>query len=160
MHKSEEPTGTAGSLAFVRGLKDTFLAMNNDLLTDLALNKLVRFQQTNKAALTIATHMRQVRIDLGVLELGDDYCVKDCVEKPTKTFHVSMGIYVYEPRIHQFIEKEKYLDFPDLLLRFIAAGEKVCAFPTDCHWLDIGRPDDYANAQELFSGRKEDVYHV
>jgi NDP-sugar pyrophosphorylase family protein len=34
------------------------------------------------------------------------------------------------------------------------AGEKVCAFPADCLWLDIGRPDDYARAQELFAERR------
>jgi NDP-sugar pyrophosphorylase family protein len=72
-------------------------------------------------------------------------------EKAENSYHVSMGIYVYEPRALQYIERGKYLDFPDLVLRLLAAGEKVCAMPLDCLWLDIGRPDDYAKAQELFA---------
>jgi NDP-sugar pyrophosphorylase family protein len=54
----------------------------------------------------------------------------------------------------KYIERGKYLDFPDLVLRLIAAGEKVSAMTADCLWLDIGRPDDYAQAQELFAEKK------
>jgi NDP-sugar pyrophosphorylase family protein len=42
----------------------------------------------------------------------------------------------------------------------IAANEKVVSYVTDCLWLDIGRPDDYARAQELFSHNKEDFERV
>lgn len=158
--QEEEPTGTAGSLAFVRGLTDTFLVMNGDLLTDLDLDKLVAFHRQQQAALTIATHRREVKIDLGVLEFDRDHRITGYIEKPETTYHVSMGIYVYEPRVLPFIERGQYLDFPNLVLKLIAAGEKVCAFPTDCLWLDIGRPDDYAKAQELFTGKKEKFDHV
>ena len=51
-------------------------------------------------------------------------------------------------------------DFPTLVNRLLAAGEKVCAFPTDCLWLDIGRPDDYARAQELFATRRHKFEHA
>jgi NDP-mannose synthase len=151
----EEPTGTAGSLALVHGLKDTFLVMNGDLLTDLDLDELVAFHRQQNATLTIATHQRTVKIDLGVLEFDNDCQVRGYREKPTTTYHVSMGIYVYEPRVLKFIEPGKYLDFPDLVLRLIERGEKVSAFPADCLWLDIGRPDDYAKAQELFAQKEE-----
>lgn len=155
-----EPTGTAGSLAFVRGLKDTFLVMNGDLLTDLDLNKLVAFHHQQGAALTIAAHKRQVKIDLGVLEFGAAHRITGYLEKPEQTYHVSMGIYVYEPRVLRFIKRGEYLDFPDLVLKLVAEGEKVCAFPTDCLWLDIGRPDDYAKAQELFAEKRNDFERV
>lgn len=156
----EEPTGTAGSLALVGGLNRTFLAMNGDLLTDLDLHALVAFHRKQKALLTIATHKREVKIDLGVLEFDGEFRVTGYAEKPQKTYQVSMGIYVYEPRVLDFIPKGQYLDFPTLVLKLVAAGERVCAFPTDCQWLDIGRPDDYAKAQELFAetpGKFENV---
>jgi NDP-mannose synthase len=158
--EEEEPTGTAGSLALVRGLKDTFLVMNGDLLTDLNFDELVAFHRKQRAALTIATHTRQVKIDLGVLEFGDDFRITGYREKPETSYHVSMGIYVYEPHLLRFIKRGKYLDFPDLVVELIAAGEKVSAFTTDCLWLDIGRPDDYARAQELFAEKRQSVEHV
>jgi NDP-sugar pyrophosphorylase family protein len=151
----DAPTGTAGSLVTVSGLNETFLVMNGDLLTDLNLHDLVTFHRTQKAGLTIATHRRHVKIDLGVLESDEAGRISDYHEKPEKTYRVSMGIYVYEPRVLSHIRESEYLDFPDLVLRLLAAGEKVMSFETDCHWLDIGRPDDYAEAQRMFEQQRD-----
>jgi NDP-sugar pyrophosphorylase family protein len=82
--------------------------------------------------------------------------VTSYVEKPESTYHVSMGVYAYEPAVLHAIQPGEHLDFPDLVLRLLERGERVCAYPTDCLWLDIGRPDDYARAQELFAERKDD----
>ena len=151
----EEPTGTAGSLSLVEGLDRTFLCMNGDLLTDLNLHSVVRFHRERQAALTIASYARDVRIDLGVLEFNENFQITRYLEKPTSTHFVSMGIYVYEPEVLDFIEPGKYLDFPDLVVRLIEKGKRVCAFPCDCAWLDIGRPDDYARAQEMFAEKRD-----
>jgi NDP-mannose synthase len=150
-----KPTGTAGSLANVPGLNKTFIVMNGDLLTDVNFDELVSFHRERGATLTIAAHKRQVKIDLGVLELDDDLRITDYREKPETTYCVSMGIYVYEPHVLHFIEPGKYLDFPDLVLKLIKADERVCALPCDCLWLDIGRPDGYAKAQERFAERRK-----
>jgi NDP-mannose synthase len=153
--EEEEPTGTAGSLSLISGLTDTFLVMNGDLLTDLDFHELVEFHRRQKALLTIATHTRTVKIDLGVLEFDRDHRVTHYLEKPEHHYHVSTGVYVYEPGVLAHLKKGQHLDFPELVLRLIKSGERVCAFPTDCLWLDIGRPDDYARAQELFVERRD-----
>jgi NDP-sugar pyrophosphorylase family protein len=158
--EEDRPTGTAGSLSLVEGLGETFLVMNGDLLTDLDFNRLVAFHRTHRAALTIATHARHVKIDLGVLEFDRDHLITSYVEKPEKSYQVSMGVYVYEPAVLTHIDHGKYLDFPDLVLRLLERGEKVCAYPAQCQWLDIGRPDDYARAQELFAEKRERFEHV
>lgn len=151
-----QPTGTAGSLAFVEGLDSTFLGMNGDLLTDLNLHDLVQFHREQNAVLTIACHEREVQIDLGVLEFNGNYQIGRYFEKPKSIHHVSMGIYVYEPAALKYIEPGKYLDFPDLVVRLIENGERVCGYTSKCLWLDIGRPDDYARAQEMFTERRSD----
>jgi NDP-sugar pyrophosphorylase family protein len=144
-----EPTGTAGSLSLVPDLSSTFVTMNGDVLTDLDFADLLRAHREQGAILTIATHQKQVKIDLGVLKLAADGNVTDYLEKPEHNYPVSMGIYVYEARVLRYIEPGRYLDFPDLVLKLIRAGERVYAHRTDCLWLDIGRPDDYARAQAL-----------
>jgi NDP-sugar pyrophosphorylase family protein len=151
-----QPTGTAGSLASVPGLDRTFLVMNGDLLTNLDFHALVAFHRQQEALLTIAAHQREVKIDLGVLQLDERQRLTGYIEKPTQHYQVSMGIYIYEPAVLKYVPPNAYLDFPDLVLRLLAHGEKVCAYQTDCLWLDIGRPDDYARAQQLFSERRED----
>ncbi len=151
----EQPSGTAGSLARVEGLNDTFLVMNGDLLTDLNFNNVVRFHHQNGAALTIATRRRNVKIDFGVLKFDDACRITDYVEKPEHFYDVSMGVYVYEPSVLRYIVAGEYLDFPDLVLRLLANGERVCAYATDCLWLDIGRADDYERAQEMLEAHKD-----
>lgn len=151
----EEPTGTAGSLSLVSGLDDTFLVMNGDLLTNLDFNELIEFHRQQGAILTIATHRREVKIDLGVLEVDSQNRITNYLEKPSSTYHVSMGIYVYEARVLKYIDPGQYVDFPDLVLRLLKEDEKVSAYQTDCLWLDIGRPDDYARAQVIFSEKRE-----
>lgn len=148
--EEDQPTGTAGSLASVPGLKETFLVMNGDLLTDLDFHALVAFHRRHDAALTIAAHRRLVKLDLGVLECDDEHRIIGYSEKPELSYDVSMGIYVYEPRVLNWIAPGTHLDFPDLVLKLIADGERVCAMPCDCLWLDIGQPEDYARAQEIY----------
>jgi NDP-sugar pyrophosphorylase family protein len=158
--EEESPTGTAGSLASVAGLSETFLVMNGDVLTDLNLHELVEFHHARNAILTVATHVRRLKIDFGLLDFDDQHRIRRYHEKPEQVHHVSMGIYVYEPAVLRYIEPGRYLDFPDLVLRLIEQGETVCAFPTECLWLDIGRPDDYARAQELYSQGQETIERV
>jgi NDP-mannose synthase len=151
-----EPTGTAGSLALIPGLDRTFLAMNGDLFTNIDFHALVDFHRANNATLTIAVHKREVKIDFGVIELNGSNNVMHYLEKPTSTHSVSMGIYVYEPTALQFIKPGCYCDFPDLVIKLLESGHKVCAYQSDCLWLDIGRPDDYALAQQMFSEKRGD----
>ena len=146
----EKPLGTAGPIALVQGLDDTFLVTNGDVLTTLDLRKLVAFHREKGGIATIAAHRRQVKIDLGVIQWDGDGTVSGYIEKPTTDYTVSMGVYVFEPRVLAYIPVGEYLDFPDLILKLLAHGEKVSGYTFDGYWMDLGRPDDYAQANEDF----------
>jgi NDP-sugar pyrophosphorylase family protein len=146
----EFPLGTAGPIALVNGLKETFVVTNGDVLTTLNLRDLIQFHREQKATATIATHQRQSKIDLGVIEKDGGFCIQGYVEKPVYEFLVSMGIYIFEPAVLPYITPKQYLDFPNLVKKLIAAGEKVVAYPFDGYWEDLGRPDDYERASHDF----------
>jgi len=95
-----------------------------------------------------------VKIDLGVIEAGQDGIITGYSEKPEKSYLVSMGIYVYEPTVLQYVSPNKYLDFPTLALRIIDNEEKVAGYPCDDYWMDIGCQEDYIRAQEVFEEKK------
>jgi len=153
----DKPLGTAGPLSLVSGLDDTFLVANGDVLTTLDLRDLVDYHHQRGAAATIATHARKVNIDLGVIQFDDDNRLVGYIEKPTYDLQVSMGIYVFEPRVLQYIEYKKYLDFPDLVLRLIEAGELVVGYPFTGYWQDLGRADDYEQAIQDFESLRGDI---
>ncbi len=150
----QQPLGTAGPIALVDGLEDTFLVSNGDVLTTLDLRDLIRFHKEQKAIATIAAHHRQSKIDLGVIQRDGDYRITGYIEKPTYDFMVSMGIYVFEPTVLAYIQRDQYLDFPDLVKKLIAAGERVVGYEFNGYWEDLGRPDDYARASKDFENMR------
>lgn len=150
----EHPLGTAGPLARVQGLDDTFMVTNGDVLTNLDFKELYRYHKSLGGIATIASHRRQVKIDYGVLKLNGGSEVTGYDEKPTIEYLVSMGVYIFEPAVLKYIVRDEYLDFPDLVLKLISAGEKVISFPFDGYWMDLGRPDDYVQATQDFDAMK------
>ena len=140
----DEPLGTAGALHQVEPPDEAFLVMNGDILTKLDYAELVRFHRDNGAAMTIASHLKNVDIALGVIE-ADDEVVTGYIEKPTLGYEVSMGIYVYDPRALDHIPKGHF-DFPDLVLKLVAEGERVLAYRYAGPWFDIGTPEEHERA--------------
>ena len=151
--REREPLGTVGALALIDGLEDPFLVMNGDVLTDLNYRELLNTHVASGAAATIATHTRDIQVSLGVLEFGDEsdpHRLTGYIEKPTMHYQASMGVYCFRPDVVKYIEPNVRLDFPDLILRLIAEGEEVRSVPSEAYWMDIGRHDDYEQAQDDF----------
>jgi len=146
----QQPLGTAGPISLIDGLEETFLVMNGDVLTTLCLNDLISFHKQQNPIATIAMHSREVFIDLGVIQCNGKDRVVGYIEKPTNKYLVSMGIYIFEPKILSYIPSGKYLDFPDLVNELLIANEKVMGYSYDGYWQDLGRPDDYEQAYSDF----------
>jgi NDP-mannose synthase len=149
-HLEKEPLGTAGALATIEGLDDTFLAMNGDVLTTLDYSYLFDAHRRAGNMLTIATHRRVVRTEYGVIHLdgdrGETAAVTAYEEKPEIPYVVSMGVYVAEPEVLDYLETGSYLDVPDLVLRLLEDRRRVGSFLYEGYWLDIGRHEDYERA--------------
>jgi NDP-sugar pyrophosphorylase family protein len=154
----DKPLGTAGPIALVADLKETVLIMNGDVLTTLDYKKLLVFHKNKNHLLTIAINKKEVKMDLGIIELDGDNRVVDYIEKPTYTFNDSMGIYVCEPEIIKYLNPGEYLDFPTLVKKLINDKKKVCGYYSDSsyYWIDMGRHGDYQKANEDFEKRRKE----
>jgi len=146
----EKKLGTAGPIGLTDRPDEPFIVMNGDILTTLDFKNFMDAHIASGALATLAVFQKEVPISLGILELDDQKQITGYIEKPTLHYPVSTGMYCFDPRIFDFIEPNSYLDLPDLVLNLIAAGEKVVGHEFDDQWLDIGRPPDYEEAQELF----------
>ena len=153
----EEPLGTAGPLSLIPETTDPVVVMNGDLLTTLNFQNLINFHAAQKADMTIGVFPREVKIDFGVVDAGPDGEFRGFQEKPTFAHNVSMGVNVIGANAMKFVKPGERLDMPDLVLKVHESGGKVACFSQECRWLDIGRLDDYALAQEEFE-RDESVY--
>jgi len=149
--REDKPLGTAAPLSLIKDLPETFLVMNGDVLTTLDYRKLVQYHIKNEGMVTVAMHKKEINIDLGVMEFDNDKVLTRYTEKPTMEYQVSMGIYVFNRDVLRYIPEDRYFDFPDLIQVLLKNGEKVVCYPSNDYWLDIGRSEDYKNANEVFS---------
>jgi NDP-mannose synthase len=148
----DKPLGTAGPMSLVLDrLGENFLLTNGDLLTNLDLKRMIDAHLTRRAAATIGTYAREMRSEFGLLEVDDKMVMTGYREKPIDNQLISMGVYVLRTEeVRKHVVTGQYLDMPDLVRALAKSGEQVYCHKDDCFWLDIGRPEDFALAQEMF----------
>ena len=154
----ETPLGTTGPLKLVKNIKRPFLVMNGDLLTTLNMAEMFDSHLESKADITIGVYKKIVKLDLGIIELDKSGLVVQYNEKPDYNYLASSGIYILNPEVLDFIPKNKYYDFPDLIKRMIQNKLNVMTYNIDGIWLDIGREEDYKLAIEIFKKDKDKFF--
>ncbi len=147
----DKPLGTAGPLGLVLDrLGENFFLTNGDLLTTLDMARMLADHTARGADATIGTYRRELRSEFGLLEVDDTMRMTGYLEKPTYQHLVSMGLYVLRrDAVRPFITPGEPLDMPALMIAMQQAGRPVLCHSQDCFWLDIGRPDDFAEAQAM-----------
>ena len=143
----ERPLGTAGSLRLIDPGTGPLLVINGDIVTGLRFRDLLTYHREQRADLTIAVRQYEMQVPYGVVECAGER-VSAIREKPFHRFFVNAGIYVVEPTVRQMLPPMERLDMPDLITHLLQLGRKVVSFPVMEYWLDVGRHDDYQQAQD------------
>jgi len=149
------PLSTIAPLCLIPDLPDTFLLMNGDVLTDLRFRDLYRQHVESGTAFTVAASTRTHTMDYGVLHIDAHNALIGFEEKPSMQYLVSMGVYIVEKSVLSLVPPDQPYGFDDLMHALIARQGRVTVKPHDGYWLDLGRPDDYAQAVEEFERRKD-----
>lgn len=160
--EEDHPLGTAGPLSLIDGLDETFLVINGDTLSSIDYNRLLFFHKNLKprnAIATICLTHREVQTHLGVIDWVNelDCKIKTYKEKPVFDFLASMGIYVFEPRILDFIPYNAPMDFPELINNLLRYNEFVAGYQFEGYWMDLGNPDDYRKANDDFDDLQKTI---
>jgi dTDP-glucose pyrophosphorylase len=147
--------GTAGALALLPERPSApFLVMNGDLLTKANFSHLLDFHATHQAAGTMCVREHTFQIPYGVVKL-DRHRIRAIEEKPRRHYFFNAGIYVLAPQALDLIPRGAPFDMPSLFEKLLAAGHETAAFHLRDYWLDIGQPDDFAQAQGDFAAEFE-----
>lgn len=143
--------GTMGSVALIDDFThDNILVMNSDLLTSLDFHAMFLQHIESGAALTMAAVPYSVAVPYAILR-AEGSRVLGLEEKPTFNYFANAGVYILQRKFIADIPRGEYLDAPDFIESLIAAGENVEFFPVEGRWIDIGSPDDFRAANDLFS---------
>ena len=123
------------------------LVMNGDILTRVVYQDMLRFHRKHGAQMTVGLRAYEVQVPFGVVEC-DDVRVTDLAEKPQIRLLVNAGIYLLEPSAWDLIPGTGRFDMTDLIRRLLDERQTVVGFPVIEYWQDVGRHEDYRQAQE------------
>jgi len=154
--------GTADAVAqnmnFVRsGQPEYVLILSGDHIYQMDYDLLIQFHREHEADCTVCT----IRVPLdqadrfGILDVDDNYRVRDFVEKPKNPPGnlASMGVYVFDAHVLERVLEEDQSDpnsdkdfGRNILPRMLEAGERVFAYPYGGYWIDVGTIEAYWEA--------------
>jgi NDP-sugar pyrophosphorylase family protein len=153
--REDRPRGTIGALSGLRDVTEPVLVMNGDLLTDFNFRNFMANHRASGTDLSVGVYNKEIPVSLGVLDLDGDNRAVGFREKPLLTFPCSMGIYAISPGLFPLIPHRGVFGFDDLMYLCLSRQIAVRAQPFDGLWLDIGRPEDYADAARLFEQNRD-----
>ncbi|MGG7073564.1 sugar phosphate nucleotidyltransferase [Campylobacter sp. 9BO] len=144
-----KPLSTMAPLKLIDDLPDDFLVMNGDVLTDLNYREFYEAHVGTGSIFTISSYQREVKSEFGVLDINNDTLI-GFQEKPIQKYDVSMGIYMVSKRAIDYIPKDTFYGFDHLMIDLIKNKQSPKIKRFNGYWLDIGRPEDYENATDVF----------
>lgn len=159
--ESNEVLETGGGLLKARNLlkgNEPFLTLNADILTDLNLDKLLACHRKNKALISFGvTNRKTSRYFL--FDEDNRLCgwrntktneERISIAKPNLTEKAYSCVVVFEPKIFSFISQQGKFSLVDTYLD-LAAAHLIQAYDhTGDRFVDVGKPESVAVAEEQF----------
>lgn len=145
--KEEKPLGTCGPLYLLKDeLTEPFVLMNGDILSTINFRKLYDFGESQISALTVVTKEIRTPFNFGCIRSVDDIII-GIEEKPDLVNEILAGIYFMKPSVFKYIPVNEYFGIDHLIKKMLSLSAPVSKYLMHEYWLDIGRIDDYNEAQ-------------
>jgi dTDP-glucose pyrophosphorylase len=145
--------GTAGSLKLFNNDENLpLIVMNGDLLTKVDFCSLLDYHNHTNALGTMCVKQYDFQIPYGVVKENQGKIVS-LEEKPVQSLLVNAGIYALSPEILKYVPDDEYFDMTQLFSSLIQKEQKTVVFPIHEYWLDIGKMQDFEQAELEFKDR-------
>jgi len=155
LHYFEEkvPLGTAGSVKNAQEfLDETFIVMSGDTLTNLNIEEAVQFHHSKQAEATLVLKQVKQPLEFGLVLTNENNEITRFIEKPSwgETFSdkVNTGLYILEPSIFDYMDKDTEVDFSkDVFPKLLNKEGRLYGFEAVAYWSDIGNIETYRQTQ-------------
>lgn len=148
--KEKKPLGTIGGLGLMKSqLKKTFIVSNVDTLIDTDLSDFYNFHTKHKNDLTLIASAKKYVIPYGNCIPTKNGSLKRISEKPSISMLINVGVYICEPSILKFLEKNKRIDMNEFIEILKKKKRKIGIYPIgEEKWKDLGQWIEYRSAVE------------
>ena len=148
--EESQPLQTAGALSLLPEKPSApFIVINGDILTKVDFSNVLDFHAAQNAFATMCAREHTIEIPYGVIN-ADEFEFQSVDEKPSVSYFVNAGIYVFDPDVIDYIPKNEPLNMTDLFKSLKEAHKMCCTYPLHEYWLDIGKKEDFERAQEEY----------
>lgn len=145
----DQPLGTIGAVGLCNvPAEGNTLIMNSDIITTISFEDMFLRHIQEEADVTIAVTPYQISVPFAILDT-DGTRVTGLEEKPTFSYLINAGIYIFSNQVLARLDGHTHKDAPDLAAEVIAEGGKVVYSPIDGTWIDVGSPADFVQASLL-----------
>ena len=158
--REERILGTAGGIKKMQGfLEDgSFILINSDIITDIALNQVIDFHKKNNSKLTLVVRQDISPEQYDSIEICEDGRIvhfvgassKNIPEKTTRVMFT--GIQIMEPEIFERIPAGQFCGTTeDIFPQMVQDGIPIYGYIYDGYWKDMGSRESYlqVNADAL-----------
>ena len=121
---------------------------NGDIYSNINFSELLDFHNKNRAFATVVVKQIEKTNSFGVVK-AKGITFRNFVEKPTEKININTGIYVFDPKIVNFVPKKK-IDMPEILLKVKKRKKKIIIFPVHEEWSDLGLKKQLFATQKKF----------
>ncbi len=147
------PLGTGGAIKEAsKGIKETFIAINGDNLSDADWTKILDFHNKNNGKITLGLFPVEDVTKFGIAKLDGDKLIK-FIEKPKKEEAPSnlnnAGLYVFEPEALDILPEGKSSIERDCFEKLAEKGE-IYAIKHNGQWFPTDDLDKYNLADRDF----------
>lgn len=157
----ETPLGTAGSVKNAGDfLKEDFLVISGDAMTDMDLTAFIDFHKAKKAEATLLLKRMDIPLEYGVVVTDDTGKIVRFLEKPgwSQVFSdtVNTGIYLLKPSVLRLVDKLPSDFSGDVFPRLLRENRALYGFTGTGYWCDIGDLDAYRHCHyDIFENKTE-----
>jgi mannose-1-phosphate guanylyltransferase/phosphomannomutase len=159
--REDVPLGTAGSVKNAEDqLTEPFIVISGDALTDYNLTDIINYHREKKSLATLMLAHVPNPLEYGVIITNEDGHITQFLEKPSwgEVFSdtINTGIYVLDPKIFSYFEKNKQFDFSqELFPMMLRQGDPIYGYVANSgYWCDVGNLPEYMKANaDVLQGR-------
>jgi mannose-1-phosphate guanylyltransferase / phosphomannomutase len=141
--------GTAGAVKLSeKYIKDDFLVISGDVLTDFDLTSLENFHTDKNSIATISLYSSDNPLQYGIVLTDKEKRIVRFLEKPSSSEvfsdTINTGVYYFNKKIFDYIPEGENYDFskdlfPDLLKKNVS----LFGYKSKGYWRDVGTLEEY-----------------
>tara|TARA_A100001011_G_scaffold369766_1_gene425426 strand:- start:318 stop:1376 length:1059 start_codon:yes stop_codon:yes gene_type:complete len=143
----KKPLGTIGSLSNLKRVKvKNVIITTCDTLINIDYKKFLDFHLKNKNAITIAAAKHDYLIPYGVCNIDKNNQLINLVEKPKYSYLMNSGMYIFDKKLLNLMQENRYIDFDKFLKKIQIKNYKIGVFKINSNNVqDFGKLNDFEN---------------